>query len=305
VVGVNFFQRAQHLQLLVAHGVRRDRGRRFHRHDAQQLQQVVLQHVAQRARGVVVTEAVADADLFGDGDLHVRDPLAAPQRFEQDVPEAQRQQVLHGFLAEVVVDAEDLRFLEHLADLGVDLAGAGQVAAERLFQHHARIVGGQAARGQVVADAGEQVRRRGQVEHARHRRLGTQRVDQRLVGVAVGGVHRDVDDALDEARPQLVGDLGLVLDMRFRRFLDGLDELLLRPVGAADADDARRRRQVLRVIAGEHGRQQFAHRQVAAAAEENEIEIVDCHVSREPVGVETERAPGDAESSPDLCKFTT
>jgi hypothetical protein len=100
---------------------------------------VVLQHVAQRARGVVVAEAVADAEFFGDGDLHVGDPFAAPQRLEQDVAEAQGQQVLHGLFAQVVVDTVDLRFLEHLAHFGVDLLGRGQVAAQRLFQHHARV----------------------------------------------------------------------------------------------------------------------------------------------------------------------
>jgi hypothetical protein len=121
VVGVKRLSERSTLQLFVAHGVGRVRYRRFHGDDTQQLQQVVLQHVAQRAGGVVVVEAAAHAEFFGDGDLHVGNPFAAPQRFEQHVAEAQRQQVLHRFLAEVVVDTEDLRFLEEAADLGVDV----------------------------------------------------------------------------------------------------------------------------------------------------------------------------------------
>jgi hypothetical protein len=132
-------QRAQHLQLFVAHGVRRQRGRRLHRDDAQQLQQVVLDHVAHRAGAVVEAGAAADADFLGHRDLHARDVRRAPQRFQDRVPEAQHHQVLHGFLAEVVVDAVDLRFGEVLADRLVDLDRRREVGAERLFQHDAGV----------------------------------------------------------------------------------------------------------------------------------------------------------------------
>ena len=80
--------------------------RRLHRHQREQLQHVVLDHVAQRAGTVVVAAAVLDAEGLGHGDLHVVDVLRVPQRLEQRVGEAQRQQVLHRLLAEVVVDAE-------------------------------------------------------------------------------------------------------------------------------------------------------------------------------------------------------
>ena len=46
-------------------------------------------------------------------DLDVGDVLAAPQRLEQRIAEAQREQVLHRGLAQVVVDAEDLLLAEH------------------------------------------------------------------------------------------------------------------------------------------------------------------------------------------------
>jgi hypothetical protein len=76
-------QRAQHLELLVAHRIRVIRHRRFHRHDAQQLQQVILHHVAQRAGLVIERAASLDAELLGHRDLHVTDAAAAPQRLEQ------------------------------------------------------------------------------------------------------------------------------------------------------------------------------------------------------------------------------
>ena len=81
--GVSGLQRLQHLELLVADGLAVDVGRRLHRDQAEQLQQVVLHHVAQRAGLVVVVAAVADAERLGDGDLHVVDPAGVPQRLEE------------------------------------------------------------------------------------------------------------------------------------------------------------------------------------------------------------------------------
>ena len=105
-------QRAQHLDLLVAHRGRIELRRWFHRHQAQQLQQVVLQHVAHRAGVVVVVAAAFHAHGLADGDLHLLDVACVPQRFEQRVAEAQRDQVLHAFLGEVVVDAVDPLLVE-------------------------------------------------------------------------------------------------------------------------------------------------------------------------------------------------
>ena len=87
--------------------------RRLHRDQAQQLQQVVLHHVAQRAGPVVEVAAAFDAHRLGHRDLHVVDRGRVPQRLEQHVGEAQRQQVLHRLLAEIVIDAEDLLLGEH------------------------------------------------------------------------------------------------------------------------------------------------------------------------------------------------
>ncbi len=51
---------------------------------------------------------MADAELFVDGDLDVVDMVAIPDRFEHAVGKAQHQDVLDGFLAEVMIDPVDL-----------------------------------------------------------------------------------------------------------------------------------------------------------------------------------------------------
>ena len=138
VAAAERLERLEHLELLVADGLAVDVRRGLHGDQAEQLEQVVLHHVAQRAGAVVVAAAAADAERLGGGDLHVVDAVGVPERLEERVGEAGDQQVLDALLAEVVVDPEDLVLLEHGADRVVDLAGRGQVVAERLLEHQPR-----------------------------------------------------------------------------------------------------------------------------------------------------------------------
>ena len=66
---------------------------------------------------VVVAAAALDADRLGDGDLHVVDVAAVPDRLEDAVGEAEDHQVLDGLLAEVVIDAVDLLLVEAPAQI--------------------------------------------------------------------------------------------------------------------------------------------------------------------------------------------
>ena len=84
---------------------------------------MVLEHVADDAGRVVVAGAAADVDFLGHGDLHVVDVVAVPDRLEDRVGEPQHEQVLHRFLAEVVIDAVHLPLAEHGVDGLVELRG--------------------------------------------------------------------------------------------------------------------------------------------------------------------------------------
>ena len=105
-------------------------GGRFHGHQREQLHHVVLHHVAQRARVVVVAAASFDAQRFGDGDLDVVDVFLVPKRLENFVGEPKRQDVLDGFLAEIMVDAENLTFVEDARQLMVQFLRCGEAATE-------------------------------------------------------------------------------------------------------------------------------------------------------------------------------
>jgi hypothetical protein len=71
---------------------------------------VVLHDVADRPGLVVKMAASGDAELLGHGDLNALDVIAVPDRFQKGVGEAEKEQILHGFFAEVMVDAKDRRF---------------------------------------------------------------------------------------------------------------------------------------------------------------------------------------------------
>ena len=93
---------------LVAHGVAADRAGRFHGDEREDAEHVVLHHVAQHAVVVEVGSPVLHAEGLGHGNLDAVDVAAVPVRLEDHVGEAEDHDVLHGFFAEVVVDAVDL-----------------------------------------------------------------------------------------------------------------------------------------------------------------------------------------------------
>ena len=98
---------------------------------------MVLHHVAQGTGLIVVRAAAFHAERFGDGDLHVIDIFLVPERLENLVRKSQGQNVLDRLLAEVMVDAEYLPFIEHSGENGVQLLRAGQIASKRFFDNDA------------------------------------------------------------------------------------------------------------------------------------------------------------------------
>ena len=86
---------------------------------------------------LVEAGALAEPQRLRHVDLHVVDEVPVPDRLEQAVGEAERQDVLRRLLAEEVVDAEDLLLGEDLVQPGVQRHGAGEVGAEGLLHDDA------------------------------------------------------------------------------------------------------------------------------------------------------------------------
>ncbi len=97
---------------------------------------MVLEHVPQNSGLVKIAGTVFHSDGFGCRDLDVVDVVGIPDRLKNHVGKAQQKDVLDGFLAEVVVNAVNLFFVQVLTQALVKLLGAGQVKAKRLFKDH-------------------------------------------------------------------------------------------------------------------------------------------------------------------------
>ncbi len=161
--GIDDAHRTQNLHLLVAQALGLEGGRWLHGEEREDLEQVRLHHVAERAGALVEAAAALDAYLLGHRELDVVHVATVPQRLQERVREPEHQDVLDGLLAQVVVDAEDLPLLEDLVHVAVELLRALEILTERLLDHDARVPL-EALLAQAADDAGVGIRRRSAVE---------------------------------------------------------------------------------------------------------------------------------------------
>ena len=211
VVRLDRLHRAEHLELLVADRARQERGGRLHRHEREHLHQVGDHHVAVGAGGLVERRAALEAERLGHVDLHVLDEVAVPDRLEEPVGEAEREDVLRRLLAEEVVDPEDLRLVEDLVHLVVEGHGGREVGAERLLHDDPRPLD-QAGLVELVDHVERRLGRHREVVQeayvaldAELRRGLAHRVGQRVRPVAL----RDVGEHRGEPLPLPVVELAL------------------------------------------------------------------------------------------------
>src|SRR6185312_6303514 len=98
---------------------------------------MVRHHVTKRSGHVKVAAAFFYAHSFRHGNLDMVDVTPVPDGLKNTVAEAKHQDVLDRFFAKIMVDAENLPFRQHLADLAVQGFGRFQAIAKRLFEDHA------------------------------------------------------------------------------------------------------------------------------------------------------------------------
>ncbi len=130
---------------------------------------MVLEHVAQHADAVIKTRAMSNADCLSHCDLHMVNVGAIPDRLEDGVGKAGEQNILHSFLAEIMVNAIDLVFVECFVDLLIQSDCGCQVCAERFFKHHAppaSVLMQLTCCIKIINDDGENRRRKRHVVHA-------------------------------------------------------------------------------------------------------------------------------------------
>ncbi len=251
-----------------------ERARHLHAEVGEHLEHVVLHHVPQHARAVVVAAPPLDVDGLGHVELDVVDEVLVPERLEHAVGEAEGQEVLHRLLAEVVIDPIDLVLLPVGEHLPVELERGGQVGAERLLDDDAFPAGAvlEAGAVQLLAEQAEEARRRGEVEEdvAAALVLGVEPGHlglERLEGAEVVEAGRQVVEAADQVVPRR-----LVEGMTGVELLDVLAEPGAEGVGRERVHRRAQQREALaqQAVAGEvvERRHQQALGQVAGGAED-------------------------------------
>ncbi len=100
---------------------------------------MVLKHVPQHARRIVVAGAVSDRQFLGRSDLDMVNVVAVPHRLENGVGKPHHQHVLNGLLAKVVIDAVDLPLGKTLVQDFVQAMRARRVRAEGFLDDNAAV----------------------------------------------------------------------------------------------------------------------------------------------------------------------
>src|ERR1700684_3089029 len=126
--------------LLVAEGFGVEPGRRLHRENRKDLEQVILDYVADGA-GLLIERAPAlDSKVLRHRDLDTLDMVAIPQGFEHCIAETKIHHVMHRTLAEEMVQTEDSAFFKSSEQDAVEFPGRSPIATERFFDNDARPV---------------------------------------------------------------------------------------------------------------------------------------------------------------------
>ena len=123
----------EHFHLFIANGFAIGADGRLHRQVGQDLEQMILHHVADRAGLIVKCAAALHAEILRHRDLHALDVLAIPERLEHRVGEAEEQHVVDGLLSEVMVNAEDALLVERFEQNPVEPLRRGEIACRKVF----------------------------------------------------------------------------------------------------------------------------------------------------------------------------
>src|SRR5215475_9077578 len=132
---------------------------------------MILDHITQSSSILVVASTGADAFVLSHRNLHMIDVFLIPQWFENGIGKTHDQEILDGFLAEVVIDTKKLALVDDLRQSVINGTGAGQVPAQRLFHNDTclrplRRPGDESGALQLLYTGDNELGRNSEIEHA-------------------------------------------------------------------------------------------------------------------------------------------
>src|SRR5579885_1870232 len=190
---------------------------------------MVLHHIADRSRLLIISAAALNTDIFCHRDLHMIDITPVPDRLKDAVSQAEDQDILHRLFAEIVVDAVDLFLAKDLAHLAIELFGRGEIVSKGFFDDDARpalAVSIQPRRSEILNDFGVLAGWSREVENtiAAGAALQIDSIEQGaqlFVAIGIVKVGLQVVDAGRKAFPYL-----RINRLLTREFVDGVQRLL-------------------------------------------------------------------------------
>ncbi len=201
--------RSQQLGALVAHGAGGKASIRLHHYGGHYLQEMVLHHIPQSARLLIVSASPLHANAFRCGDLNVVNITTVPKRLKDAVGKTKGENVLDGFLPKVMVDAIRVGFIEGCCQMLFQGIGGFHVVSDWFLHHHTpvRLPFVDPALPQHIHSQGIEARLRAEVENHFMRRIATERFNllaNLLVEFRVLHVAGDVEQALRKAMPLII-----------------------------------------------------------------------------------------------------
>ena len=86
---------------------------------------MILNHVPQSPRALIISRSILNAELFTCSDLYMVDVSFIPEMLEKGIRETQDHDVLSRFFAQKMVDPERARFVEAFLHRIVKMPGGG------------------------------------------------------------------------------------------------------------------------------------------------------------------------------------
>src|SRR4030095_15164618 len=123
---------------------------------------MVLNHVANGAGVIIDRPPALNPEILRHGDLDALDLIAIPERLEERILEAEEHHVMHWSFSQIMIDAEDVLFVESAEQNLVKRLRGAKVVPEGFFNDNASALS-TFRLGQLFHDEPEQCRRDGEV----------------------------------------------------------------------------------------------------------------------------------------------
>src|SRR5690625_225708 len=172
---------------------------------------MILNHISERARLIVVPASVLYIYCFGDRYLDIVDVISIPEGFKDSIRKPEGQNILHRLFAQVVVDPKNVTLFKVSRQVSVKSSCTFKVPAKRLFNHEYAFFGIHAKASHVHMQSRRlnQPRRYREIEYLL--RLCPplllyllQPLCQVLLGLSIGKVRLIVCDRLGQPLPLAV-----------------------------------------------------------------------------------------------------